>query len=115
MNAAQFLNINARFIKLFACPTESMLTRVKCWHGILSVNITTTSQSKACRIYKARFALLPTVDHLGDGKGPADFKICGWRTNDAKGDLLLEDFVALCSRVVSAHSACHKPSGAGSL
>jgi hypothetical protein len=28
---------------------------------------------------------------------------------------LLEDFVALCSRVVSAHSACHKPSGAGSL
>src|SRR6266496_4750038 len=48
-------------------------------------------------------------------QGPADFKICGWRTNDAKGDLLLEDFVALCSRVVSAHSACHKPSGAGSL
>jgi hypothetical protein len=33
--------------------------------------------------YKAAFALLPTVDHVGDGLGPADFKVCGWRTNDA--------------------------------
>jgi hypothetical protein len=56
------------------------------------------------RSYKAGFALLPTVDHVGDGTGPADFKICGWRTNDAKGDLSLEEFVALCARVVSANS-----------
>ena len=55
------------------------------------------------REYKARFALLPTVDHLGDGTGPADFKICAWRTNDAKGDLSLEAFVALCERVVAAN------------
>ena len=55
------------------------------------------------RTYKAGFALLPTVDHVGDGTGPADFKICGWRTNDAKGDLSLEEFVALCARVVSAN------------
>lgn len=57
------------------------------------------------RGYKARFALLPTVDHLGDGTGPADFKICGWRTNDAKGDLSLEEFVALCERVVAANGS----------
>lgn len=55
------------------------------------------------RGYKARFALLPTVDHVGDGTGPADFKICGWRTNDAKGDLSLEEFIALCAKVLAAN------------
>jgi hypothetical protein len=39
------------------------------------------------RTYKHGFAMLPTVDHVGDGLGPADFKICGWRVNDAKHDL----------------------------
>jgi hypothetical protein len=40
------------------------------------------------RKYKALFGhLLPTVDHVGDGLGEPDFKICGWRTNDAKADL----------------------------
>jgi hypothetical protein len=52
------------------------------------------------RTYKASFALLPTVDHVGDGLGPADFKICGWRTNDAKHDLSHEGFVELCRLVV---------------
>jgi hypothetical protein len=55
------------------------------------------------RKYKAQFALLPTVDHVNDGLGPADFKICSWRTNDAKGDLSLNEFVELCRRVVDAH------------
>lgn len=55
------------------------------------------------RGYKARFALLPTVDHIGDGTGPGDFKICGWRTNDAKGDLSLEEFIALCGKVLAAN------------
>ena len=32
------------------------------------------------RHYKAALALLPSVDHVGDGLGEADFKICGWRT-----------------------------------
>ena len=27
------------------------------------------------REYKAKFALLPTIDHVGDGLGTADFKI----------------------------------------
>lgn len=55
------------------------------------------------RTYKAALALLPTVDHVGDGLGAADFQICAWRTNDAKNDLSHEDFVALCRSVV-AHS-----------
>ena len=39
------------------------------------------------RKYKSLFALLPTVDHIDDGLGEPSFKICGWRTNDAKCDL----------------------------
>src|ERR1700687_3795823 len=49
------------------------------------------------RSYKAGFALLPTADHVGDGTGTADFRICAWRTNDAKGDPSLGGFVALCT------------------
>ena len=50
---------------------------------------------------KKKFALLPTVDHVGDGLGEANFKICAWRTNDAKNDLSHEEFVILCRRVVA--------------
>lgn len=59
------------------------------------------------REYKARFALLPTVDHVGDGLGVADFVICAWRTNDAKNDLSYKDFLALCQRVVT-YAECGK-------
>lgn len=52
------------------------------------------------RNYKKQFALLPSVDHVGDGKGPANFKICAWRTNDAKNDLSLEEFIELCRKVI---------------
>jgi hypothetical protein len=45
-----------------------------------------TSSALGARTYKHSFAKLPTVDHVGDGLGPADFKICGWRVNDAKHD-----------------------------
>jgi hypothetical protein len=55
------------------------------------------------RVYKARFARLPTVDHVGDGTGSADFKICGWAVNDAKGDLSLDEFVRLCWRVLQVN------------
>ena len=55
------------------------------------------------RTYKALLALLPTVDHIADGLGAADFAICSWRTNGAKGDLTLHEFVALCERVVAAN------------
>jgi hypothetical protein len=72
------------------------------WHLISTYDNAESKQDR--RIYKARFALLPTVDHIGDGTGSADFKICAWRTNDAKGDLSLEEFVALCVRVLAATS-----------
>lgn len=52
------------------------------------------------RLYKKKFALLPSVDHVNDGLGVADFKICAWRTNDAKNDLSYDEFVNLCKKVV---------------
>jgi len=55
------------------------------------------------REYKKEFALLPTIDHVGDGTGPADFKICGWRTNDAKHDLELNEFLRVCRSVLEHH------------
>jgi len=55
------------------------------------------------RYYKQRFALLPTIDHVGDGMGSADFKICSWRTNDAKSDLEIPEFLALCQAVLEYH------------
>ena len=50
--------------------------------------------------YKARFALLPTVDHVDASAKCAAFKVCSWRTNDAKHDLSRTEFVALCRRVL---------------
>ena len=57
------------------------------------------------RGYKATFALLPTVDHIGGGTGPASFQICSWRTNDMKNDLACDDFVSLCRLVADRASA----------
>ncbi len=65
------------------------------------------------RRYKATFALLPTVDHVHDGLGPADFKICSWRVNDAKHDLPLSEFLELCEKVIHHNKGSH--SGAGSI
>lgn len=53
------------------------------------------------RYYKKKFALLPSVDHVGDGIGAADFKICGWQTNDSKNDMSLEEYIELCKKVVT--------------
>jgi hypothetical protein len=50
--------------------------------------------------YKSGFALLPTVDHVSAGATEASFRICSWRTNDAKNDLTLEDFILLCQKVL---------------
>lgn len=58
--------------------------------------------NKHGRNYKKRFVMLPSVDHVGDGKGPADFKICAWRTNDAKNDLSYEELLEFCRKVISA-------------
>jgi hypothetical protein len=62
------------------------------------------------RLYKHGFAKLPTVDHVGDGLGPADFKICGWRVNDAKHDLDMPAFLDVCKAVLEHHGyAVRKP------
>ena len=53
------------------------------------------------RNYKRQFALLPSVDHVSDGTGEADFKICAWRTNDAKSDMTYPEFIDLCSKVLT--------------
>ncbi len=52
------------------------------------------------RIYKRKFDLLPSVDHIGDGKGKPDFKICAMRTNCAKSDLSYKEFVDLCKIII---------------
>lgn len=57
------------------------------------------------RDYKKKFALLPTVDHVDDGKGPANFRICSWRTNDAKNNLELPEFITLCKSVLKYQEA----------
>ncbi|OGO37410.1 MAG: hypothetical protein A2147_10820 [Chloroflexi bacterium RBG_16_57_8] len=59
---------------------------------------------KQGRQYKAKLALLPSVDHVGDRKCKPEFKICSWRTNDAKSDLYYKEFVDLCRKVIAASS-----------
>ena len=63
------------------------------------------------RHYKRGFALLPTVDHVGDGMGAANFKICGWRTNDAKNDLELSEFLSVCVAVLKHHGYAIRNAG----
>ena len=60
------------------------------------------ASKKHGRTYKKKFALLPSVDHIDDGRGTANFNICAWRTNDAKNDLSYDEFVELCRRVLDA-------------
>ncbi len=44
--------------------------------------------------------MLPSVDHVDDGMGEPNFKICAWQTNDAKNDLSYLEFLELCRKVV---------------
>jgi len=58
-------------------------------------------QSKAKgREYKKEFGDLPTLDHVDDGSGSPQFNICSWRVNDAKNDLTLDEFLAVCREVL---------------
>lgn len=68
------------------------------WHRISTYD---NDDSKLGRhAYKAGFALLPTVDHVESGSHEAAFRICGWQTNDAKNDLSIAAFQALCKKVL---------------
>lgn len=55
--------------------------------------------------YKAGYALLPTVDHIADSGNAYQFVICGWRTNDAKNDLTLTEFLSVCRLVIAKHGS----------
>ena len=79
---------------------------VLCWDLISKYD--NEESRKGGRTFKASFALLPTVDHVSDGLGEPDFKICAWRTNDVKNDLAEAEFVALCRRVVEYHDRVHQ-------
>ncbi len=68
------------------------------WH-LLSTYDNKKSQEQG-REYKKQFGLLPSVDHVGDGTGKADFKICSWRTNDSKSDLSMEEYISLCKKIL---------------
>jgi hypothetical protein len=59
--------------------------------------------------YKQAFALLPTVDHVGDAEGRPHFVICAWRTNDSKGDLSYKEFVEVCARVLETAKGARRP------
>lgn len=50
--------------------------------------------------YKSEHALLPTVDHVDSSSTEASFRICAWRTNDAKNDLTVPAFLELCAQVL---------------
>ena len=49
--------------------------------------------------YKREMTMLPTVDHV-KAEPVADFEIVSWQTNDAKGAMHPEEFIAYCRRVV---------------
>ena len=53
--------------------------------------------------YKKTFTLLPTIDHIDAVATKAAFRICGWRTNDAKHDLSLAELIELSRRVLEHH------------
>lgn len=72
------------------------------WHLLSKYN--NEASKKGGRKYKAEFYMLPSLDHVGDGNGPANFKICAWRTNDAKNDMSLHQFIDLCKKVVAHNS-----------
>jgi hypothetical protein len=59
-------------------------------------------KAKAGRsIYNKLLWLLPTVDHTLDEHGKQKFVICSWKINDAKSDLSLQEFHALCEMVLN--------------
>jgi hypothetical protein len=69
------------------------------WHLISQYD--NEASRKGRHRYKADFALLPTVDHIDASSSSASFQICAWRTNDAKNDLSVADFLGLCARVLA--------------
>jgi len=68
------------------------------WKLISTYNNEDSKQGR--HTYKARFVLLPTVDHVDAGATEASFIICGWRTNDAKNELSIALFMEVCEKIL---------------
>jgi hypothetical protein len=51
-------------------------------------------------VYKRKFHLLPTIEHFKVNSSELDFKICSWRSNDAKNDMTYDEFIRLCELVL---------------
>ena len=84
---------------LLSSGRDAYTNEVLDWHLISSYK---NEDSKTVRhAYKSCFALLPTVDHVVAGATEASFRICSWRTNDAKSDVSAADFVELCIKVLT--------------
>jgi hypothetical protein len=49
---------------------------------------------------KAKYRLLPTVDHVDPYGNVLKFEICSWRINNCKVGLTPEEFVEVCRKVV---------------
>jgi hypothetical protein len=73
------------------------------WHLVSTYD--NDESKKYRRKYKSLFFLLPTIDHVDDGLGEPNFKICGWRTNDVKADLTHAELIAFCRCVLDHSSA----------
>lgn len=87
------------------------------WERISTYNNDESSARR--RAYKRELSLLPTVDHITDGLGLPDFRICGWRTNDCKNDLSAEELLDFCHHVVRyaamASAAATQPKGESNI
>jgi hypothetical protein len=77
------------------------------WHLISTYDNEKSREQR--RAYKKGLGDLPTVDHVGDGLGPPDFRICSWRVNDAKHDLDMSEFIELCEQVLKHQGFCLIP------
>ena len=69
-----------------------------CWSRAARTYDNQKSKEKGAA-YKREMAMLPTVDHV-KAEPLAEFEIVSWQTNDAKGEMRPEEFVAYCRRVV---------------
>ena len=77
------------------------------WHLISTYDNEKSREQR--RTYKKGLGNLPTIDHVDDGLGAPDFKICSWRVNDAKHDLTMSEFVELCQQVLQHQGFIFEP------
>ena len=55
------------------------------------------------RKYQRMLYEVPTIDHVSDGLGVPDFRICSWVVNSCKNQLGLQEFLMLCRQILEFH------------